>query len=51
MVRIDRVVTRGGDNGETSLGDGQRVAEADRVHSSVGRHEMERRSKVGLRAG
>ncbi len=25
MVRIDRVVTRGGDNGETSLGDGTRV--------------------------
>ncbi len=26
MVRIDRVVTRGGDTGETSLGDGTRVA-------------------------
>ena len=25
MVRIDRVVTRGGDGGETSLGDGTRV--------------------------
>jgi len=25
MVRIDRVVTRGGDKGETSLGDGSRV--------------------------
>jgi cob(I)alamin adenosyltransferase len=25
VVRIDRVVTRGGDNGETSLGDGGRV--------------------------
>ena len=25
MVRIDRVVTRGGDGGETSLGDGERV--------------------------
>jgi cob(I)alamin adenosyltransferase len=25
MVRIDRVVTRGGDSGETSLGDGARV--------------------------
>ena len=25
MVRIDRVMTRGGDNGETSLGDGSRV--------------------------
>ena len=26
MVRIDRVMTRGGDGGETSLGDGTRVA-------------------------
>lgn len=26
MVRIDRVVTRGGDGGETSLGNGERVA-------------------------
>lgn len=25
MIRIDRVVTRGGDGGETSLGDGRRV--------------------------
>ena len=25
MVRIDRVVTRGGDGGETSLGDGSRI--------------------------
>lgn len=25
MIRIDRVVTRGGDGGETSLGDGKRV--------------------------
>jgi cob(I)alamin adenosyltransferase len=25
MVRIDRVVTRGGDRGETSLGDGARL--------------------------
>jgi cob(I)alamin adenosyltransferase len=29
MVRIDRVVTRGGDSGETSLGDGRRVAKDD----------------------
>ena len=29
MVRIDRVVTRGGDKGETSLGDGTRVSKAD----------------------
>ncbi|CAH2604905.1 Cobalamin adenosyltransferase [Rhodovastum atsumiense] len=26
MVRIDRVITRGGDAGETSLGDGERVS-------------------------
>lgn len=29
MVRIDRVVTGGGDNGETSLGDGTRVSKAN----------------------
>ncbi len=29
MVRIDRVVTRGGDGGQTSLGDGTRVSKSD----------------------
>jgi cob(I)alamin adenosyltransferase len=29
VVRIDRVVTRGGDGGQTSLGDGTRVAKDD----------------------
>jgi cob(I)alamin adenosyltransferase len=29
MIRIDRVVTRGGDGGQTSLGDGARVAKDD----------------------
>ena len=29
MVRIDRVVTRGGDSGQTSLGDGTRVSKDD----------------------
>jgi cob(I)alamin adenosyltransferase len=29
MVRIDRVVTRGGDAGQTSLGDGERVRKDD----------------------
>ena len=29
MVRIDRVVTKGGDKGETSLGDGTRISKAD----------------------
>src|SRR5271157_4591306 len=34
MVRIDRVVTRGGDRGETSLGDGSRVAkDAPRIEA------------------
>ncbi len=34
MVRIDRVVTRGGDGGETSLGDGARVSKhAQRVEA------------------
>ena len=34
MVRIDRVVTRGGDKGETSLGDGTRVAkDAPRIEA------------------
>lgn len=34
MVRIDRVITRGGDGGETSLGDGTRVAkDAPRVEA------------------
>lgn len=34
MVRIDRVVTRGGDGGQTSLGDGSRVAKTDpRIHA------------------
>ena len=29
MVRLDRIVTRGGDGGQTSLGDGTRVAKDD----------------------
>jgi cob(I)alamin adenosyltransferase len=36
MVRIDRVVTRGGDGGETSLGDGSRVSKADRRIEAIG---------------
>ncbi len=46
MVRIDRVITRGGDKGETSLGDGTRVAkdalrveaygEVDEANAAVG---------------
>jgi cob(I)alamin adenosyltransferase len=34
MVRIDRVITRGGDGGDTSLGDGERVAkDAPRIEA------------------
>jgi cob(I)alamin adenosyltransferase len=36
MVRIDRVVTKGGDNGETSLGDGSRVSKADARIEAMG---------------
>jgi cob(I)alamin adenosyltransferase len=36
MVRIDRVVTRGGDTGETSLGDGARVSKADPRIEAIG---------------
>jgi cob(I)alamin adenosyltransferase len=36
MVRIDRVVTRGGDAGETSLGDGSRVSKADPRIEAIG---------------
>ena len=34
MVRIDRVVTRGGDTGQTSLGDGTRIGKQEpRIHA------------------
>ena len=36
MVRIDRVVTRGGDGGETSLGDGARVGKGTARISAIG---------------
>ena|ERR1700761_937071 len=36
MVRIDRVTTRGGDAGETSLGDGSRVSKADLRIEAIG---------------
>ncbi len=36
MVRIDRVVTRGGDGGQTSLGDGSRVSKADPRIEAIG---------------
>ena len=31
MVKIDKVYTRGGDEGQTSLGDGSRVSKTDKV--------------------
>ena len=31
MVKIDKVYTRGGDKGKTSLGDGSRVSKTDKV--------------------
>jgi cob(I)alamin adenosyltransferase len=36
MVRIDRVVTRGGDQGQTSLGDGSRVSKSDPRIEAIG---------------
>src|SRR5262249_35445879 len=36
MVRINRVTTRGGDKGETSLGDGTRVPKHDPRISAIG---------------
>jgi len=36
MVRIDRVVTRGGDKGETSLGDNSRVSKASPRIEAIG---------------
>ncbi len=35
-IRIDRVATRGGDGGETSLGDGTRVAKDDKRIEAMG---------------
>lgn len=36
MVRIDRVTTKGGDKGETSLGDGSRVPKTDPRIEAIG---------------
>jgi len=36
MVRIDRITTRGGDRGETSLGDGSRVPKTDPRIAALG---------------
>ena len=47
MVRIDRVVTKGGDAGQTSLGDGSRVSKADRRIEAMGAVD-EANATIGL---
>jgi cob(I)alamin adenosyltransferase len=47
MVRIDTVVTRGGDGGETSLGDGERVRKDTRRVVAIGAVD-EANAAIGL---
>lgn len=47
MVRIDRVITRGGDGGQTSLGDGKRVSKHDRRVEAFGTVD-EANATIGL---
>jgi cob(I)alamin adenosyltransferase len=47
MIRIDRVVTRGGDSGETSLGDHSRVAKDDSRIEALGTLD-EANAAIGL---
>lgn len=47
MVRINRVVTRGGDGGETSLGDGSRIAKDSPRVEAIG-HVDEANAAIGL---
>src|SRR5260370_23785810 len=47
MIRIDRVTTRGGDGGETSLGDGTRVAKDNLRVDAYGTIE-EANTAIGL---
>ena len=47
MVRIDRVITRGGDKGETSLGDGARVRKASARIAAIGAVD-ETNTAIGL---
>ena len=47
MVRIDRVVTRGGDAGETSLGDGARVRKDSQRIEAIGALD-EANAAIGL---
>ena len=46
-VRLDRIYTRGGDTGQTSLGDGTRVAKSDRRIEAYGTVD-ELNSTIGL---
>ena len=60
MVRIDRVVTRGGDGGETSLGDGTRLAKdaprieaigaVDEANAAIGLLRLHTRGDAGTDA-
>lgn len=47
VVRIDRIVTRGGDQGDTSLGDGTRISKASRHVDTIGALD-EANSVIGL---
>jgi cob(I)alamin adenosyltransferase len=57
MVRIDRVMTKGGDAGQTSLGDGSRVSKAaprieamgavDEANASIGVLRIHTRTRAG----
>jgi cob(I)alamin adenosyltransferase len=47
MVRIDRVVTRGGDGGMTSLGDGTRIPKTDPRIAAIGSVD-EANATIGL---
>ncbi|HEX2942774.1 MAG TPA: cob(I)yrinic acid a,c-diamide adenosyltransferase [Rhodopila sp.] len=47
MVRIDRVTTKGGDKGETSLGDGSRVPKTDPRIEAIGAVD-ETNASIGL---
>ena len=47
MVRIDRVITRGGDKGETSLGDGARVRKDSARIAAIGAVD-ETNTAIGL---
>ncbi len=60
MVRIDRVMTRGGDGGETSLGDGTRlvkdaariivIGEVDEANAAIGLLRLETRGRPTIDA-